>query len=858
MYSELSQAEKRFHKLTCAHCRKKKERCDGAYPVCTACRVNKISKCNYDKPASIAYVRHLEKQVLTMQKKLDDKLDESITVPYEYVSRTMKHTDYFIRPFPNHLPTLLAELHGNEDAESQDEFDSDKMVMSISDKQFDEIMAAKGLTTLTRMANEAIRQLFVGVLPRKVSRCFEKMGPEDEIPDLSETYSSPLIGEVVQFYIKLFGNSSYPLGSPSHNSIQLTQDAAFRHKWVTLMSQALFEPPTQALAFAYFFQSNLEIHLGGSMTRSWIFLGISAKILARLWQYSTKATRLYWVLYVWDKMLSTLMNRLPLMAEVPPAFPDEVEFSIFDVHSVEGNSLRNLDTTPLLIVLCRMTIILGDMLHDADRFLPVRNNLLTMADKLMDSIPHELRDSANQQNLGYYNALYHTFCGIKLRLLSLQFGSSFQAQLRTLRGKNPGDAEFNYYSYSEMHTFNPAEYLEMVDTILEIRRLILPSERSKQAEEENTEEKRESFLVVRKYWLMTFIIMPMHKLLANMSFIEYTEGWANNMAMNHPQRAERIDMNLFVDFFRILWEQLASEKRYFGPAVRDCIEFMAANPLKILERDDYAYSKSRIETCLEMIKANQVFDPDASEASANPAALTEPESVKLQSTTKPKRLRQASYTNPEILTDIKQEVEMDPKGGWLTEPAEVECIESTHSDGTNSSHHQVASRYHNAPILETPHGLEQDMFAPLLFQLYYGATSSTSNSEIFAPPIQLIKNDYNDKLTMETFLFNGMLATGDQPPQISDEFLNHYIEGGSMNASQNAHYPPSGSWGVNQELFNNNLFQTPYLSHPRESLKSHKRHRPDTNHPIASGNGYGVAEVGMTSPRFMQSNDLGR
>lgn len=63
---------RKYHHLTCSNCRRRKTKCDGTEPICTTCKGFGDTNCTYDKPASIAYVRHLEKQVQSLSKELEN------------------------------------------------------------------------------------------------------------------------------------------------------------------------------------------------------------------------------------------------------------------------------------------------------------------------------------------------------------------------------------------------------------------------------------------------------------------------------------------------------------------------------------------------------------------------------------------------------------------------------------------------------------------------------------------------------------------------------------------------------------------------------------------------------------------
>ncbi|KAL2846447.1 fungal-specific transcription factor domain-containing protein [Aspergillus pseudoustus] len=61
----------RHQKTVCSTCRRRKSKCDGGSPRCSAC-VASTSTCHYEKAPSIAYVRSLESRIHDLEAKLKD------------------------------------------------------------------------------------------------------------------------------------------------------------------------------------------------------------------------------------------------------------------------------------------------------------------------------------------------------------------------------------------------------------------------------------------------------------------------------------------------------------------------------------------------------------------------------------------------------------------------------------------------------------------------------------------------------------------------------------------------------------------------------------------------------------------
>ena len=58
----------RHQKIVCSTCRRRKSKCDGASPSCSAC-VASASPCHYDKSPSLAYVRSLQSRIRELERK---------------------------------------------------------------------------------------------------------------------------------------------------------------------------------------------------------------------------------------------------------------------------------------------------------------------------------------------------------------------------------------------------------------------------------------------------------------------------------------------------------------------------------------------------------------------------------------------------------------------------------------------------------------------------------------------------------------------------------------------------------------------------------------------------------------------
>lgn len=57
----------RHQKIVCSTCRRRKSKCDGASPRCSAC-VASASPCHYDKSPSLAYVRSLQSRICELER----------------------------------------------------------------------------------------------------------------------------------------------------------------------------------------------------------------------------------------------------------------------------------------------------------------------------------------------------------------------------------------------------------------------------------------------------------------------------------------------------------------------------------------------------------------------------------------------------------------------------------------------------------------------------------------------------------------------------------------------------------------------------------------------------------------------
>lgn len=712
----MPKAEKKFHKLTCANCRKKKEKCDGLYPVCGNCRINKLAKCVYDKPALIAYVQHLERQVAQLQRRLDDRVNELIAVPYEFILRCMANTDYFTRPFPNHLHYITNE-GGDE-----------PLTLTILDLKFEELTQSKGLTTPEAMAGEVLKQAFVLFLPLRIADAFHDFTEEQTV----DACHLPLLGQVLLLLSRLFCNKVDDL-----LEIELL---ALRHKWVTLLASALFEPPTIGLAMACFFQLHIEVHMAGLYTRLWIFLGIAAKTLARVLDHSDNTQRHEWVMYIWDKFLATLMNKKPLMNDIPSCFPDDIDFSVYDIQKVDmcqdGSTVypENLDTTPLLITFSRVLVVLRDLANDIDRFLPIRNHMLRLMDTIMSQVPPALSERYNGRYLGYYLVCLHVSVGVRIRLLARQFSEHYQTQLRLL-----------------LQLFDPAydrhEFVEMVH-LMNLALLFITTYDARVLPVEVR-----LFLVVRRYWLLLFLLPEMYTLLNNPKFLEYAGSWDNKknalVAKLHPKPFEFeetvIAVDFFVDFYTNLWVHLARETSYFGPGLREAMEHYVNAPLAVFEREEFADNRLMLEQCLDAIKHQQPY--------------------------------MGSPTGHRVRLKVEDQVvrlQLSPANSLLS--ADSSAVQShllTLAYGPNVEAKGVSRQFKRRQLLhQVQVSQQQNEMLPQIFEQMYPSAKQLE-SGIFTPPMGLVQTDYNDRQTMELFMMHGFY---EEQGTAMESQINDYVQ----------------------------------------------------------------------------------
>ncbi|ODV94766.1 hypothetical protein PACTADRAFT_81330 [Pachysolen tannophilus NRRL Y-2460] len=459
MYS--NKGSRKYHRLTCTNCRQRKIGCDGLYPFCSNCRSSK-QRCVYDKPASISYVRHLENQISKLTKQVKERGDgesenfkkrnlaegnsetkqqdlelditnfpfiaNGLSVPFEYISQTLKNKNYFDDVESSAEEAL--NTGRDHDHSWPQEFEFKDQVQGLLKHGFPYFLSKTSIDCMTE--NESLLRQIVQNKDKQeqnqkvnLDACADSDMEMDSDADLS-----PLLACVILAFMKSVAIAKTaapaPAPAPETPATPATTESEkndhsqllnMMHKSSQLFAQALFEIPSMELATIGLMYSVMNLNLGGSIKKSWIFNCIACRMAIEAYdqfinskgktknddeQHTSDLARLLWATYTWDKVVASINNKVPIFPNVPPLPPTSIAYNMFDIISLpqqndNERSPQNFDTRPFIIATCKCAIILSDIIFNCHRFTKIRIQLLEDVNKVIFSVPKELLPEYNIQ-----------------------------------------------------------------------------------------------------------------------------------------------------------------------------------------------------------------------------------------------------------------------------------------------------------------------------------------------------------------------------------------------------------------------------------------------------------------------------
>lgn len=348
----------RHQKIVCSTCRRRKSKCDGASPSCSAC-IASASKCHYDKLPSLAYVRSLQSRVQELERSLRNGSSSGADAPspssssfvssafsngatdpmsldalgdVSYHNQTSAiHEDLPQTPArPLHVrtpPSTIADegtadvkQHLVANAAVQKNFEIGNLDTSLSLANISKDLAS----TLLQLHWCWLHPSFLFVYRPAFTRDMPRLASGEQ----SSTYCSFTLVKVLYAHSCRFIRSPDSVWSPNNNgeTFQELSDRLMTEAKALLAMETL-NPPAIPTIQALLQQSARDVACGRS-SAAWLYSGMAFRMAVdlglhvspdKLQQYSTSLSaedieirkRLFWSLYSWDKHISMYLGRMP-------------------------------------------------------------------------------------------------------------------------------------------------------------------------------------------------------------------------------------------------------------------------------------------------------------------------------------------------------------------------------------------------------------------------------------------------------------------------------------------------------------------------------------------------------------------
>ncbi|CAI7567820.1 unnamed protein product [Penicillium pancosmium] len=343
----------KHQKIVCSTCRRRKSKCDGASPSCSAC-VASASPCHYDKLPSLAYVRSLQSRIRELERTANTpstlpsspsfigstfssqggdsiSLDALGDVGYHNQTSAI-HEDL---PRNNSQPSYVASLSSLSTHKSRAADIRQELVANAAVQKDLEMMDLTASQSLANLSNDLARTLlqlhwcwlhpsFLFVYRPAFTRDMPLLARGDQ----SATYCSSTLVKVLFAHSCRFIRSPDKVWSPNSRgeSFQGLSDRLMAEA-KSLLAMETLNPPAIPTIQALLQQSARDVACGRSSS-AWLYSGMAFRMAIdiglhvspdKLQQYSTSISsedieirkRLFWSMYAWDKHISLYLGRMP-------------------------------------------------------------------------------------------------------------------------------------------------------------------------------------------------------------------------------------------------------------------------------------------------------------------------------------------------------------------------------------------------------------------------------------------------------------------------------------------------------------------------------------------------------------------
>ncbi|KAL4889337.1 fungal-specific transcription factor domain-containing protein [Aspergillus ambiguus] len=342
----------RHHKIVCSNCRRRKSKCDGASPSCSACLASG-AKCHYDKSPSLAYVRSLQSRIRELESKVNVEATSPSQSSFASPAFSSRGCDSIsldaLGDVSYHNPT--SAIHENlpqghatpshvrthpSPAADERALDIGRRLVANAAAQKDfEVMnldASLPLTNLSKDLASTLLQLhwcwlhpsFLFVYRPAFTRDMPLLASGDRS---STNCTSTLLKVLYAHSCRFIRSPDTIWSSDSHKETFQELSDRLMSEAKALLAMETLNPPSIPTIQALLQQSARDVASGLSSS-AWLYSGMAFRMAIdlglhvcpdKLQQYSTSLSiedieirkRLFWSLYTWDKHISLYLGRMP-------------------------------------------------------------------------------------------------------------------------------------------------------------------------------------------------------------------------------------------------------------------------------------------------------------------------------------------------------------------------------------------------------------------------------------------------------------------------------------------------------------------------------------------------------------------
>ncbi|KAJ5698349.1 hypothetical protein N7462_000354 [Penicillium macrosclerotiorum] len=312
----------RHRKIVCSNCRRRKSKCDGGSPSCTAC-VSAGSTCQYEKGPSIAYVRALQARI----HELENSRSNTENLPLS----PSPYTDSVASPQNGNSISL--DERGDVSYHNQTSAIHEALPAAPSQPLLTETSLCTSRTTVEQSNRDARRSLVANAIKQKALEPLnlDSVPPQVDVPKglasvLLQLHWCWLHPSFLFVYRPAF-TREMPLFARGDRAVAYCSatllKVLYAHSCRFIRAPEIVWSTIQALLQ----QSARDIACGRSSS-AWLYSGMAFRMAIdiglhvspdKLRQYSTSLStedieirkRLFWSLFAWDKHISLYLGRMP-------------------------------------------------------------------------------------------------------------------------------------------------------------------------------------------------------------------------------------------------------------------------------------------------------------------------------------------------------------------------------------------------------------------------------------------------------------------------------------------------------------------------------------------------------------------